>query len=54
MFIREEIVSNEEWYDKKMLRDKKARRDYFDVERNKRQKGDVYIMNILDDTIKKS
>lgn len=38
-----------EWYAKKMKRDKSARREYFDVERNRRQRGDIYITQILDE-----
>ena len=34
---------------KKMKRDKSARREYFDVERNRRQRGDIYITQILDE-----
>lgn len=44
-----EAASCEEWYAKKMLRDKTARREYFDVERNRRQRGDLYITQILDE-----
>ena len=40
------------WYQKMMLRDKTARREYFDVERNKRQRGDIYIMQIMDEEMK--
>jgi len=40
------------WYQKKMLRDKTARREYFDEERNKRQKGDIYILQIMDEEMK--
>ena len=32
-----------------MKRDKTARREYFSVERNKRQRGDIYITQILDE-----
>ena len=39
----------DEWYQKKMLRDKSARREYFDVERNRRQKGDIFIPQIIDE-----
>ena len=39
-------------YVRKMNRDKKARRDYFDVEKNKRVKGDIYITNILDEEMR--
>lgn len=51
-FLASEIASSEEWYAKKMLRDKSARREYFDVERNRRQRGDLYITQILDDEVK--
>ena len=32
-----------------MLRDKTARREYFNIERNKRQRGDLYITQIIDE-----
>lgn len=48
-FTGSEVAKSSEWYAKKMLRDKTARREYFDVERNKRQKGDLYITQILDE-----
>lgn len=48
-YIGYEIASYDEWYEKKMNRDSKARREYFDVERNKRQKGDIYITHIMDE-----
>lgn len=47
-----EIASSEEWYAKKILRDKTARREYFDLERNKRQPGDLYIAQIIDQEMK--
>lgn len=47
-----EIALPDEWYAKKMLRDTLARREYFDVERNKRQRGDVYITQIMDEGMK--
>jgi hypothetical protein len=47
-----EIAASNEWYLKKMQRDKAARREYFDVERNKRQRGDLYITHILDEEMK--
>ena len=43
-----EEAEYKEWYAKKMKRDKSARREYFDVERNRRQRGDIYIPQILD------
>ena len=48
-FCGYEIAAADEWYQKKMLRDKNARREYFDVERNRRQKGDIYITQIIDE-----
>lgn len=39
------------WYVRKMDRDLTARREYFDLERNRRQKGDLYILQILDEQI---
>lgn len=47
-----EIAESSEWFAKKELRDKSARRQYFDVEKNKRQRGDLYIIQILDEEIK--
>lgn len=48
-FIDSEIAESSEWYTKKMLCDKTARREYFSVERNKRQRGDLYITQIMDE-----
>ena len=42
-FTGYELAASKEWYRKKMLRDRNARREYFDVERNKRQKGDLSL-----------
>lgn len=51
-FLDSEMASSEEWYARKMLRDKTARREYFSVERNKRQRGDLYITQIMDEEMK--
>ena len=51
-FVRYEIAENSIWYTKKEARDKSARREYFDVERNKRQRGDIYITQIIDEEMK--
>lgn len=48
-YIGHEVALPEEWYAKRMLRDRTARREYFDIERNKRQKGDIYITQIMDE-----
>ena len=47
-----EVAEYSEWLSKKDLRDKNARRQYFDVEKNKRQRGDLYIIQILDEEVK--
>lgn len=51
-FTGYEIANSEEWYAKRMNRDRAARREYFDVERNKRQRGDLYITQIMDEEMK--
>lgn len=48
-FLGYEVAKSEEWYAKKIMRDKNARREYFDTERNKRQRGDIYIPQIIDE-----
>ena len=47
-----EMAESAQWYAKKESRDKTARRQYFDVEKNRRQRGDLYIVQILDEGIK--
>lgn len=51
-FVGYEKADRAEWFAKKEARDKAARRQYFDNEKNKRQKGDLYITQILDEEIK--
>ena len=51
-FLGYEVADHDAWYAKKMLRDRSARREYFSVERNKRQRGDLYITQILDEEMK--
>ena len=48
-FLGYEVATCEEWFVKKERRDKLARREYFDIERNRRKKGDIYITHILDE-----
>ena len=48
-FIGFENASFNEWYSRKENRDKAARRDYFDTEKNKRLRGDIYITQIIDE-----
>lgn len=51
-FVGAEIAKAREWFSKKQFRDKTARSEYFNVERNKRQRGDLYIIQILDEEMK--
>lgn len=49
IFLDAEHIPFAEWYERKRQRDRTARRGYFNVERNKRQRGDLYITQILDE-----
>lgn len=51
-FLAYEPALSSEWYLKKEKRDRETRREYFDIERNKRHKGDIYITDILDEEMK--
>ena len=51
-FIGYEVAEHEQWYVKQRTRDQKARRQYLDVERFKRQRGDLYVMQIMDEEMK--
>ncbi|MBR6086145.1 MAG: DUF3990 domain-containing protein [Spirochaetales bacterium] len=46
-----EVASRRDWLERKENRDREARRLYFDQERNRRQKGDLYIGQIIDEEI---
>ena len=48
-YVGSKVAESSEWYAKKMLHDKTARREYFSVERNRRQRGDLYITQIMDE-----
>lgn len=51
-FLGYEPAPKKEWYTKRLNRDREARKQYFNVEKNKRQKGDLYITQILDEEMK--
>lgn len=51
-FIDYKIAASEEWYLKRQKRDQSARYNYFDLERNRRQKDDIYILQIIDEEVK--
>lgn len=47
-----EIAESTEWYIKKMARDQAARREYFDVERNRIERNDLFVTQILSEEMK--
>lgn len=47
-----EIAESTEWYIKKMARDQAARREYFDVERNRIERDDLFVTQILSEEMK--
>lgn len=51
-FVDAEIAKADEWFAKKQLRDKTARNDYFSSRLNRREPGDLYITQILDEEMK--
>ena len=51
-FVEANAAQYELWYARKELRDRTARRDYLDLERNRREKGDIYMMQIMDEEMK--
>ena len=51
-FFGYEVAASDEWFAKKELRDKTARREYFSMERNKWQRGDLYIAQMIDEEMK--
>ena len=51
-FTGYEVASCDEWYAKKMDRDRSARREYSDEERFRRKRGDIYITQIIDEEMK--
>lgn len=47
-----EGVQSGEWYAKKQLRDKQARREYFSMSKDAYVKGDLYMIRIIDEEVK--
>jgi len=52
VFENYEIAESKERYAKKRHQDQAARREYFSLGRNRRQRGDLYITQILDGKMK--
>ena len=51
-YIGYEPVKADVWYKKKKARDSKAKSDYFNADKYRRIKGDIYITDIIDEDIK--
>jgi len=52
VFTEAQEVDPAIWFERKKERDREARAAYFNTERNRRQKGDLFILQILDEEIK--
>ena len=50
-FLNYEIADTQIWYTRRQQRDKSARQNYFDLERNRRRKDDLYILQIIDEEV---
>lgn len=48
-FLGSEAAEKARWYPQWEQRDRSARREYLDAERNRRQKGDLFITQIMDE-----
>ena len=51
-FTGYETASSAEWYPRRMKRDRAARKEYFNVERNRIQPGDLFVTQILTEEMK--
>ena len=51
-FTGYETANRAEWYPRRMKRDRAARREYFNVERNRIQPGDLFVTQILTEEMK--
>ena len=51
-FIGYEIAKSDEWCAKKILRDRIVRRDYFDIEKNRHRKNDLYVIQMINEKMK--
>ena len=50
-FVDAKVAEKNLWYPRWELRDRKARREYLDTERNRRERGDLYIIQIIDEAL---
>lgn len=50
-FLGYEVADSRVWYARRAERDRAARSAYFDIERNRRRRGDLYITTILDEEV---
>lgn len=52
VFTGYEVVTSKDWYTRKMNRDRAARRQYFDLEKNLFLPNDLFITEILKEEMK--
>lgn len=50
-FVDAKVAEKNLWYPRWELRDRKARREYLDTEGNRRERGDLYIIQIIDEVL---
>lgn len=51
-YLGVEYAESKEWFERKYIRDRLARWEYFDLRKSQRQKGDLYIIQIIDEEMK--
>lgn len=51
-FLEARRTWREDWLEKRLTRDQNARSSYFSLEKNRRQKSDIYILQILNEEMK--
>lgn len=51
-YLQAQEASHDVWFEKKNTRDREARAEYFDMRKNRRQKGDLYIVQIMDEEMR--
>lgn len=52
LYQESKLCNTKEWYPKKEARDRIARKEYYDLDKNKWNKNDIYMMQILDEEMK--
>lgn len=50
-FVKSEVAEKRIWHPRWEQRDRRARHEYLDAERNKRQKGDLFVTQVIDEEL---